>query len=523
MDPVLVPSIDLPPEKECKITLGDVLQPFPVGHGATSSLPSSPLTGGVSAPTFTGRSTIKFGQAVIRPITFAPPTMDYSFFKKPVSTDVPAPQRGWGAPSASSSPLLKEPCMSPPDTPDITKSLTDPSVLTEDDDGKDDDDGMLTPGKTDPSNIRDVCKGSKWQESLPLRKHGLKVWWSESQNHAKPTIAGWMGKAWRIQEGARIQRDALSHVCSGYGVQALHFWEMFLWSTPNISSVPSMGFGQAFSEFQKYLQQDDPWLQQSQSNSDHFWKKDTALVKALRQYHLTSNVLEGQTQWKFQKSRILHWVLDVIAVNMESMKRCLDFHDSTPVDQGFRHWDLNLHWLKTVAIKEVTHLTMILISDEDHTHYSDAFRNIFKGGALCKKHFPDGSSGIKMRKGGAMWAIVRHFCPNACSNDDYAYCHLVAIHLNIQWGCRMCFGYISGYLSKIREHVQSHHKKSSKEWSHSSCRKDDGGKSDSSSDGILSKDKGSVEEFEEEEEEEEEDEESGSYADEVSPDASDPE
>ena len=35
------------------------------------------------------------------------------------------------------------------------------------------------------------------------------------------------------------------------------------------------------------------WLQQSQSNIDHFWKKDMALVKALRQYHFTSNVLEG--------------------------------------------------------------------------------------------------------------------------------------------------------------------------------------------------------------------------------------
>ena len=52
--------------------------------------------------------------------------------------------------------------MSPPDTPDITKSLTDPLVLTEDDDGNDDDDRMLAPGKTDPSNIRDVHEGSKW-------------------------------------------------------------------------------------------------------------------------------------------------------------------------------------------------------------------------------------------------------------------------------------------------------------------------------------------------------------------------
>ena len=97
LDLVLVPSIDLPPE-ECKITLGDASWPFPAGHGAASSLPSSPLTGGVSAPIVTGRSTIKFGQAMIQPITFVPPTMDYSFFKKPVSTDVPAPQKRVGSP-----------------------------------------------------------------------------------------------------------------------------------------------------------------------------------------------------------------------------------------------------------------------------------------------------------------------------------------------------------------------------------------------------------------------------------------
>ena len=141
LDLVLVPSIELPLE-ECKITLGDASWPFLVGQGAMSSLPSLPLTGGVSAPTVTGRSTIKFGQAMIWPITFMPPTMDYPFFKKPVpvSTDVPTPQKGWGAPSASSSPLLKEPHMSPPDTLDITKSLTDPSVLTKDEGGND---GMM--------------------------------------------------------------------------------------------------------------------------------------------------------------------------------------------------------------------------------------------------------------------------------------------------------------------------------------------------------------------------------------------
>ena len=179
------------------------------------------------------------------------------------------------------------------------------------------------------------------------------------------------------------------------------------------------------------------WLQQSQSNIDHFWKKDMALVKALRQYHVTSNILEGCTQWKFQKSQILHQVLDVTAMNMEITKRCLDFHDSMPVDQGFRCRDLNLHQLKAVAVKEVMHLTMILMLDKDHTHYNDAFRNIFEGGALCKKCFPNGSGGIQTRKGRATQAIVCHFCLHGCSNDDYAYHHLLAIHLNIQWGCRM--------------------------------------------------------------------------------------
>ena len=98
---------------------------------------------------------------------------------------------------------------------------------------------------------------------------------------------------------------------------------------------PSLGSKSTYSDM-------TCWLQQSQSNIDHFWKKDMALVKALRQYHITSNILEGQTQWKFQKSWILHRVLDVIAMNMESTKRCLDFCDSMPVDQGFRHRDPDL-------------------------------------------------------------------------------------------------------------------------------------------------------------------------------------
>ena len=157
LDPVLAPSIDLPLEKECKITLGDASWAFAVSQSIASSLPSSPLTRGASAPMVAGRSTIKFGQAVIWPVTFTQPAMDYPFFKKPVSTNVPTPQKGWGTPSACSSPLLKEPCMSPQDTLDLTKSLTDPLVLIEDEGGDDDDDDeMPVPDRMDSSHIKDV-------------------------------------------------------------------------------------------------------------------------------------------------------------------------------------------------------------------------------------------------------------------------------------------------------------------------------------------------------------------------------
>ena len=209
----------------------------------------------------------------------------------------------------------------------------------------------------------------------------------------------------------------------------------------------------------------------------------------------------------------------MIALNMESIGRCLDFHDSMPVDQEFQCQDLNLRRLKAVAVKEVQHLTMVLVLDEDHMHYSDAFGNIFESGALSKKRFPEGSDGIKMKKGGPAQAIMCHFCPHTCSNDDYAYCHLAAIHLNIQWGCGACHGYVSGYLSKIREHVQSHQKRSSKEWSRSSHKKTDSGHSNSSSDGVSSDEEVSMWELGEEEEDDKE----RSPSSGVSSDDSDPE
>ena len=47
---VLVPCIDLPPEKECKITLGDTLRPIPSRSWCPRFSPQFTLTGGMGVP-----------------------------------------------------------------------------------------------------------------------------------------------------------------------------------------------------------------------------------------------------------------------------------------------------------------------------------------------------------------------------------------------------------------------------------------------------------------------------------------
>ena len=71
-------------------------------------------------------------------------------------------------------------------------------------------------------------------------------------------------------------------------------------------------------------------------------------------------------------------MLDVIAIHLDGTNSCLDFCGTTPMDQVFRHCDPNLCHLKATAVKGVEHLTMVIVLDEDHTDYSDAFGNIFK-------------------------------------------------------------------------------------------------------------------------------------------------
>ena len=128
LNPVLMPCIDLPLERECRIILGEALRSVPASHSVLSSLPSSPLTGGMGISMSSGRSTIKFGQAMIQPITHVPPAMDYTFFKKPLPIEVAAPLKGWGTPGATSSPLSKVPPKSSLDDLDTAEPVVDLTV-----------------------------------------------------------------------------------------------------------------------------------------------------------------------------------------------------------------------------------------------------------------------------------------------------------------------------------------------------------------------------------------------------------
>ena len=151
LNPVLTPAINLVPEGQCRIILGDVPQSVSVGQNM-SSLPSSPLTGGPGAPTVAGSSTIKFSQAVTQSITSMQP--GYPFFKQPTSTPIWTPQKGCRTPYPCNSPLLKESSVSPED---LAKSSAVPSVVID----VVDDDEASVPDKSHSSNVKGTHKGSK--------------------------------------------------------------------------------------------------------------------------------------------------------------------------------------------------------------------------------------------------------------------------------------------------------------------------------------------------------------------------
>ena len=69
--------------------------------------------------------------------------------------------------------MLKESSASPEDTPDLTKSSADPSVIIED--VVDNEDEVSAPDKSGSSNVKSACRVHH-NESHPLRRRcGLKT------------------------------------------------------------------------------------------------------------------------------------------------------------------------------------------------------------------------------------------------------------------------------------------------------------------------------------------------------------
>ena len=89
----------------------------------------------MGASTSTSKSIIKFGQAMIWPITHMLPATDYTFFKKPLPIEgtLHLP-KGWGTLGATSSPMSQAPPKSSLNNLDTAKSMVDLMVLVEDDD-----------------------------------------------------------------------------------------------------------------------------------------------------------------------------------------------------------------------------------------------------------------------------------------------------------------------------------------------------------------------------------------------------
>ena len=135
------------------------------------------------------------------------PAMDYPFFKKPASTHVSTPQKGWGTPSACSSPLLKESRMSPQDTPDLTKSSMGPLVLIEDEgvDDDEDDDKAPAPDRTGSSNIKGICENSKQQKSPPAKKVRTEDLGAQKPRSRKTSCSSWY--EWGKRDGSKKGLD----------------------------------------------------------------------------------------------------------------------------------------------------------------------------------------------------------------------------------------------------------------------------------------------------------------------------
>ena len=193
-----------------------------------------------------------------------------------------APLKGWGTPGATSSPLSKVPPKSSLDDLDTAEPMVDPMVRVEDDD-----DQTFTPCKTDLSKSREAHRSSKQWGSPPAKKAHTESPVSQKTSKSKPrkmSHTSWDEREER--EGSRKEpkyKDMCYLTFATVMKLEQSIFEKCSFDQPLMShpsplqgsDKPSLGSMSTYSKT-------TCWLQQSQSNIDHFWKEDTALVKALR-------------------------------------------------------------------------------------------------------------------------------------------------------------------------------------------------------------------------------------------------
>ena len=143
-----------------------------------------------------------------------------------------------------------------------------------------------------------------------LRKYGPRVWCHKSKSHKVSCTS--QDEQEKCEESRK--EPEYKEMCSLTFAPVTELEQLIFekcsFNQPPISHPsPLQGSDKPSPGSKSTCSETTHWLQQSQSNIDHFWKKDTALVKALRQYHVTSNVLEGCTQWKFKKSRNGYYIM----------------------------------------------------------------------------------------------------------------------------------------------------------------------------------------------------------------------
>ena len=214
------------------------------------------------------RSTIRFDQAIIQPVTHVSPAVDFSFFKKSLPTKVPTPPVGWKSLGASSTPQAKTPLQALEEDLDKMEPTID---LTGCEDKE-----LFTPCKENLSRSKEVHGNSKcWGSPLAKRAsvdssgshRGSKsksckscTSWDEWGDHKTSTKEPEYKKMHYLTFASMMDLEhELFKKCSFDQPPVSYL------SPLRASDKPSPGSKSTYSNA-------TCWLQQSKSNISHFWR-----------------------------------------------------------------------------------------------------------------------------------------------------------------------------------------------------------------------------------------------------------